>query len=149
MTLQVGARVRNGKRSLTNRQGALLILALAYVGQSTMMFHNPGLLIHDQAILYEWWPLWVRLGLWIIPALLMAVTAVSHNVMHQVVGWQAAIIPVLVHLASHLWSLLMWIIPGAPGGSLLSVSYITWWSAIGGLVLFLSRMDDDGLDENA
>ena len=131
---------------LTYRQTALVLLAVAYLGQGFTVHHNPGFGIHDQAIVYEWWPLWVRTTIWVGAAAVMTLTALSRNVMRQVIGWQAASVPLLIRLGSHLWSFAMWIIPGAPGGSPLAVAYVLWWAGIWGLVLLMSRWSEDGMN---
>ena len=47
---------------MTRRRTALLLISVAWVCHGVTILHQPGWQDADEAILFEMWPLWLRIG---------------------------------------------------------------------------------------
>ena len=125
----------------TRRRQALTLLALAWIAHGITILHQPGWRNTDEAIIYEMWPAGLRIGIWagcgLVALVLSRVSARDSRL--QAVAWALLTIPPTIRVVAHLWSALMWIIPGAPGGEPVAIAYAVWWAAICTLVAMLAR----------
>ena len=129
---------------MTRRRTALLLISVAWVAQGITIWHQPGHLDADEAIIFELWPLWLRIGIWLVCGLAGALLAVSRRARAESWGWALAVIPPAQRVVAYLWSLAMWVIPGAPGGEWVSIFYAIYWTAILALIYRLARWPELG-----
>ena len=124
---------------MTRRRTALLLISVAWVCHGVTILHQPGHLDADEAIIFELWPLWLRISIWLVCGLAGVLLAVSRRARAESWGWALAVIPPAQRVVAYLWSLAMWVIPGAPGGEWVSVFYAVYWTAILALIYRLAR----------
>ena len=129
---------------LTRRQTALLLISTAWVAHGVTILHQPGHLDADEAIIFELWPLWLRIGIWLVCGLAGLLLAVSRRARAESWGWALAVIPPAVRVVAYLWSFVMWAIPGAPGGEWASAAYATYWVAVLLLTYWVARWPESG-----
>ena len=129
---------------MTHRRTALLLISVAWVCHGVTILHQPGWRIPDEAICFETWPLSVRIGIWLACGLAGTILAAAANPRAEALGFALAVIPPTLRVVSYGWSVLMWAIPGAPGGEWASAFYAIYWSAILVLIYRLSRWPEPG-----
>lgn len=124
---------------LPRRRLALYLIGAAWISHGFTIMHNPGPRVMDQAIIYENWPLQLRVLIWVLAGVLALGLAANGTARAQALGWALAIVPPTIRVVSYLWSVLMWLIPGAPGGEPLSLAYVGFWGSLVGIVWLVSR----------
>lgn len=129
---------------MTRRRPALLLISVAWVCHGVTILHQPGWRDPGEAILFELWPLWLRIGIWLVCGLAGIILAAAVNPRAEALGFAFAVIPPTLRVVSYGWSVLMWVIPGAPGGEWASVFYGAYWSAILALIYRLARWPEPG-----
>ena len=129
---------------MTRRRTALLLISVAWVCHGVTILHQPGWRDADEAICFEMWPLPVRIGIWLVCGLAGIILAAAANHRAEALGFALAVIPPTLRVVSYGWSVLMWAIPGAPGGEWASVFYGVYWSAILALIYRLARWPEPG-----
>ena len=129
---------------MTRRHTALLLISVAWVCHGVTLLHQPGHLDADEAIVFELWPLWLRISIWLVCGLGGVLLAVSRRARAEPWGWALAVIPPAVRVVAYLWSLVMWVIPGAPGGEWVSAFYVVHWAAILAVIYRLARWPELG-----
>ena len=129
---------------MTHRRTALLLISVAWVAHGVTILHQPGWRDADEAILFELWPLSVRIGIWLVCGLAGIILAAAANHRAEALGFALAVIPPTLRVVSYGWSVLMWAIPGAPGGEWASAFYGVYWLAILALIYRLSRWPEPG-----
>ena len=132
-------------RHLTRRQTALLLISIAWLAHGVTIWHQPGYLDADEAIIFELWPLWLRIGIWLVCGLGGALLAVSRRARAEPWGWALAVIFPAVRVVSYAWSFAMWVIPGAPGGEWVSAAYAAYWVAMLLLAYGVARWPEPGV----
>lgn len=129
---------------MTRRRTALLLISVAWVCHGVTILHQPGWRDPGEAILFEMWPLWLRIGIWLVCGLAGIVLAASANHRAEALGFALAVIPPTLRVVSYGWSVLMWVIPGAPGGEWASAAYATYWVAVLLLAYWVARWPEPG-----
>ena len=124
---------------MTRRQTALLLVSIAWLANGITIWHQPGYRDLDEAIIFEVWPLWVRIGIWLVCGLAGVLLALARRPRAESLGWALAVVPPLIRLVGYGWSVAAWIIPGAPGGEPAALAYGAYWSALLVLVWWLAR----------
>lgn len=122
---------------MTTRGTALALLGLMWIGRGLAIAHDPGIPNPDEAILHLRLDVALRIGLWVGTGLI-ALSVCWHR-KWQMLGWAAVVIMPAENATSYLWSLAMWIIPGAPGGTPWSSAYALWGVANVVLLLVMAR----------
>ena len=115
---------------------ALALLGVGAIGQGLAVWLESSVIPNpDHAIVYEMWPIWLRLSLWFgcgAAALLLAFTPM------RPLGWIAALVMPMERSMSHGWSLAMWLIPGHPPGVETAGPQFIFWTAIALLIYIMS-----------
>ncbi len=126
--------------------------ALALIGVMAII---QGLLVHstplsdpDYAIAYELIPIPVRMAAWITTGVL-AVAFAWHPGRLQAIATGAALIMPAERAGSFLYSFVMWVVPGVPGGSLASLGHFVMWGCWTGIIVVLGMWHDPAPEEMA
>lgn len=85
--------------------------------------------VPDEAVLFLWLPVPVRMALWFATGLAAIVIPYLWD-RHERWGWWAAVVMPFERAMSFAISALMWIIPGAPGGSVRSLPSMVIWVCV-------------------
>ena len=84
------------------------------------------------AILFELFPVPVRAAMWTVTGLVAVLCAPSRR--WQKLGWVAAMVMPMEHTVGHVWSAVMYYLPGYPPGLIIAPAEMAVWAAISGLV---------------
>ena len=116
----------------------LVTVGLMEIARGLILLHDPGTFLEDEAVFWAAWPLSLRVGLWVAGGLLGLLAGLICFRLRWV-GWVAVVIMPAERVAGHALSLLHWIIPGVPGGSLHAIPYLVWWGGILALIMMMAR----------
>lgn len=94
--------------------------------------HNPDLAVLDWAL-----PVEFRAFLWGVTGTVAIAALLFHE--WEPVGWSVLWLMPVVRIASYLWSFAMWLIPGAPGGSLEAIFHASTWAFLLAVVVTVAR----------
>lgn len=123
-----------GRRGL-----ALAILAALWLlmGTRVAATHDPALIDPGRAVLYEVWPLWLRVTAWCATGTAGLVAALWPR--WQDAGWWALLVMPAERVISYIWSLAHSLIPGwPPGASWEALIGLVTWGGILSLLLLLA-----------
>ena len=132
---------------MTTRGTALALLGLMWIGRGLVIAHDPGTPNPDEAILHMRLDVVLRIGLWVGTGIIALAVCWSRHWVTQLIGWAAVVIMPAERAISYLWSLLMWVIPGAPGGTPWAPAYALWWVANVVLLLVMARWTEPQEDD--
>ena len=96
----------------------------------------------DSAVVYNLWPDPVRMSIW-LAAGTIALLSVRHRQLRDF-AFGALSLAITHRLVGHLWSWLMWAIPGAPGGDVWAWAWVAWWGSLLWLLWLIARWTDEG-----
>ena len=123
--------------SLTARRWALLWVALGHLGMAAWV-SDPRLTINpDRAILWESWPVHLRVSLWVLSALIVITGACWPR--WESVAFGAAMIMPIERAAGHLWSWAHHIMPGHPPGDPIGFGPAVVWASTAALIALVGR----------
>lgn len=91
-------------RRLGRRGSTLVILGIAFFVLGIRVILSPAQLGDDRFLLYLFLPQPVRAAIWLIPAVVAVATGVRRSVGKDAIGFVALCIPVMLQIASYLWS---------------------------------------------
>ena len=113
---------------VTPRRWALLWVALGHVGMAAWV-SDPRLTVDpDRAILWEGWPIGLRVALWLIAATIVLAGALRPR--WESVAFAAAMVMPIERAAGYLWSWVHHLLPGAPPGDQLGWGPALVWASI-------------------
>ena len=124
---------------MTRRQTALLLISIAWLAHGITIWHQPGYRDLDEAIIFELWPLALRIGIWLVCGTAGIILAITRRPHAESLGFALAVVPPLIRLIGYVWSVAAWIIPGEPCGAPAALAYGAYWSALLVLVWWLAR----------
>ena len=119
---------------------ALTLIGLFLLAQAGIVWHDrDAALDPGRAVIYEAWPVEVRLAGWLATGLVAVIAAWTPR---RHIGWIAAFIMPAQRFLAHGWSALHWVIPGYPPGVASSASWALLWAAMCGLIYLLAGWAD-------
>lgn len=119
------------------RRAALAWIALGHAGMAAWVSDARLTLDPDRAILFEGWPIHLRVGLWLASALVVALGAA--NPRWETVAFAAAVVMPIERSIGHLWSWGHHLIPGTPPGDPLGWGPALLWLSIAALTIQIAR----------
>ena len=123
--------------SMTARRWALLWVAAGQMGMAAWI-SDPRLAIDpDRAILWESWPVHLRVALWVASAAIVAAGAYWSR--WESIAFAVAMIMPIERAAGHLWSWVHHLIPGHPPGDALGFGPAIVWAATAALIALVGR----------
>ena len=122
---------------VTPRRWALLWVALGHVGMAAWV-SDPRLTVDpDRAILWEGWPIGLRVALWLIAATIVLAGALRPR--WESIAFAAAMVMPIERAAGYLWSWVHHLLPGAPPGDQLGWGPALVWASIAALIALVGR----------
>ena len=122
---------------ITPRRWALLWVALGHVGMAAWV-SDPRLTVDpDRAILWEGWPIGLRVALWLIAATIVLAGALRPR--WESIAFAAAMVMPIERAAGYLWSWIHHLLPGAPPGDQLGWGPALVWASIAALIALVGR----------
>ena len=122
---------------ITPRRWALLWVALGHVGMAAWV-SDPRLTVDpDRAILWEGWPIGLRVALWLIAATIVLAGALRPR--WESIAFAAAMVMPIERAAGYLWSWVHHLLPGAPPGDQLGWGPALVWASIAALIALVGR----------
>ena len=122
---------------VTPRRWALLWVALGHVGMAAWV-SDPRLTVDpDRAILWEGWPIGLRVALWLIAATIVLAGALRPR--WESIAFAAAMVMPIERAAGYLWSWVHHLLPGAPPGDQLGWGPALVWACIAALIALVGR----------
>ena len=122
---------------ITPRRWALLWVALGHVGMAAWA-SDPRIAVNpDRAILWEGWPIGIRVTLWLIAATIVLAGALRPR--WESVAFAAAMVMPIERAAGHLWSWVHHLLPGAPPGDPLGWGPALVWLSVAALIALVGR----------
>ena len=119
------------------RRWALLWVALGHVGMAAWV-SDPRLTVDpDRAILWEGWPIGLRVALWLIAATIVLAGALRPR--WESIAFAAAMVMPIERAAGYLWSWIHHLLPGAPPGDQLGWGPALVWASIAALIALVGR----------
>lgn len=120
---------RLGKRGVS-----LFLLGVMWVslGVETMDSHLNSSI--EEAVLFTYLPIWLRLGLWVLTGLVAVWASTANWKNAQAVGFAVLVVMPIQRVIGYLWSFMMWAIPGDAAGSFLSLWSAAKWACLAVLV---------------
>ena len=123
--------------SITPRRWALLWIAAGHVGMAAWV-SDPRITVNpDRAILWEGWPVGLRVALWLIAATIVLAGALRPR--WEPIAFGAAMVMPIERAAGHLWSWAHHLLPGAPPGDQLGWGPALVWASIAALIALVGR----------
>ena len=98
----------------------------------------------DDAVSFSLWPTPIRIAIW-VSAGLVALAAVAWPQLRHV-AFAALGLALAQRLVGHAWSLVAWIMPGAPGGDPWAWAWVTWWGCLLWLLWLIARWVGEDTD---
>ena len=122
---------------ITPRRWALLWVALGHVGMAAWV-SDPRLTVDpDRAILWEGWPIGLRVALWLIAATIVLAGALRPR--WESIAFAAAMVMPIERAAGYLWSWVHHLLPGAPPGDQFGWGPALVWASIAALIALVGR----------
>lgn len=122
---------------VTPRRWALLWVALGHAGMAAWV-SDPRLTVDpDRAILWEGWPIGLRVALWLIAATIVLAGALRPR--WESIAFAAAMVMPIERAAGYLWSWVHHLLPGAPPGDQLGWGPALVWASIAALIAIVGR----------
>ena len=122
---------------VTPRRWALLWVALGHVGVAAWV-SDPRLTVDpDRAILWEGWPIGLRVALWLIAATIVLAGALRPR--WESIAFAAAMVMPIERAAGYLWSWVHHLLPGAPPGDQLGWGPALVWASSAALIALVGR----------
>lgn len=107
-----------------------VMFGLAILGSSGLEYSI------DEAVLFVFIPREARATLWIVSGLLGAASSI--RAIPEWIGFMSLVVMPMQRVVAYLWSFLMWVIPGLPGGSLVSLWEGIGWASFTFLVAWIA-----------
>lgn len=95
----------------------------------------------DSAVFFSLWPPAARVGVWLVAGLIALVATTRPG--WRDVGFMAIGFAFGQRLSGHLWSWLMWAVPGAPGGDMYAIAWVAWWALLLWILWLMARWVED------
>lgn len=126
----------------TGRRGQVLIaVGIGWMGMGWSVLFDHAILNDDAAILFELIANPTRARFWIATGLVAAIAGCRRE--WQWLGFALATLMPVQRAISYLWSSIMWVVPGAPGGHLRSFGAGLFWTALVMLLWLVSTWTDE------
>ena len=119
------------------RRWALLWIAAGHIGMAAWV-SDPRIAANpDRAILWEGWPIGLRVTLWLIAATIALAGACWSR--WESIAFAAAMVMPIERAAGYLWSWVHHLLPGAPPGDQLSWGPALVWASTAALIALVGR----------
>ena len=119
------------------RRWALLWIAAGHIGMAAWVL-DPRITVNpDRAILWEGWPIGLRVTLWLVAATIVLVGALRPR--WESIAFGAAMVMPIERAAGYLWSWVHHLLPGAPPGDQLGWGPALVWASIAALIALVGR----------
>ena len=119
------------------RRWALLWIAAGHIGMAAWV-SDPRITVNpDRAILWEGWPIGLRVTLWLVAAAIVLVGALRPR--WESIAFGAAMVMPIERSAGYLWSWVHHLLPGAPPGDQLGWGPALVWACIAALIALVGR----------
>ena len=119
------------------RRWALLWIAAGHVGMAAWVSYPRLTVDPARAILWEGWPIGLRVTLWLIAATIVLAGALRPR--WESIAFGAAMVMPIERAAGYLWSWIHHLLPGAPPGDQLGWGPALVWASIAALIALVGR----------
>ena len=138
------ATIRDRGRQLNDQLGTrgtvLVMLGLVFLARAAAVWTEDSWPL-DAAVFYDRIPRGVRSIMWGMCGVTAGVCA--RRPRWHPVGFTAAIVMPIERATAHLWSFIMWVVPGAPGGDIAGLFWWIQWTCYATVIWRLGRWAED------